>query len=122
MVDATFCKIATKFYQNQATMILEPLSKMTNQMTLIIPNLQLGNAVKMRVDKNDVIFSKNAKKADFGLVHLGGGEKELLLRQMKGGDFLFIRFNINGLDQETTVKLNLADFKQAALYYQSRIN
>jgi hypothetical protein len=36
---------------------------------------------------------------------------------MKEGNFLFLRFKIQNLEKEITVKLNLNDFRSALEYY-----
>jgi len=113
MIDAPYCKIASKFYQNQAVISLELSSKLINQMIMIIPNLKLGKTVQIRIDKNDIIFASQTKKDDFGLVMLSPSQKSTILSQMKKGDFLFIRFNINESEKAITVQLNLANFRSA---------
>lgn len=122
MVDVPYCKIASKFYQDQAAISLEPSLKMTNQMIMVIPNLKLAETVQIRIDKNDVIFSNPARKNDFGLVNLAPKQKSAILSQMKNGDFLFIRFNIKGSQKEVTVQLNLKDFRDAVAFYDSKFS
>ncbi|MFT6077179.1 MAG: hypothetical protein ACJA02_000583 [Myxococcota bacterium] len=122
MIDVKYCKIASKFYENQAAISLEPSLKMTNQMIMVIPNLTLGEMVTMRIDKNDIIFSNPSKKSDFGLVVLSPSQKSLIISQMKNGDFLFIRFNISSSSKEITVKLDLKDFRKAISHYNSNLS
>lgn len=122
MVDLPYCKIASKFYEQQAVISLEPSLKFSNQMIMVIPNLKLGEVVQIRIDKNDVIFSNLVKKADFGLVSLSAKQKSIILSQMKKGDFLFIRFSITGLEKEVTVQLNLKDFREAVSFYNSKFS
>ncbi len=122
MIDVPYCKIASKFFSDQAVITLEPSLKMANQMIMVIPNLKNGENVQIRIDKNDIIFSNPAKKDDFGLVNLSPKQKSAILLQMKNGDFLFIRFNIKGLEKEVTVQLNLKDFRQAVSFYNSKIS
>ena len=119
MIDAPYCKIASKFYQNQAAIIIDLPSKFNNQMVMVIPNLTLGSTVQIRIDKNDIIFANQTKKDDFGLVMLSPSQKTTILSQIKKGDFLFIRFNINGSEKEITVKLNLTNFRSAISHYNS---
>ncbi|MES2676766.1 MAG: hypothetical protein V4612_00430 [Pseudomonadota bacterium] len=122
MIDVSYCKIASKFFSNQAVISLEPSLKMMNQMIMVIPNLKLGETVKIRIDKNDIIFSNPVKKDDFGLVSLSPRQKQLILSQMKKGDFLFIRFNIKASEKEITVGLNLKDFRDSVSYYNSKFS
>ena len=122
MIDVPYCKVASKFYQDQAVISLEPSLKLLNQMIMIIPNLKLEETVKIRIDKGDIIFSNPIRKDNFGLISLSPVQKSLILSQMKKGDFLFIRFSINGLEKEITVKLNLKDFREATSYYTKAIS
>jgi hypothetical protein len=122
MVDVPYCKIASKFYQDQAVISLEASFKFRNQMIMVIPNLKLGETVQIRIDKNDVIFSNPATKDDFGLVNLSPRQKSMILSQMKNSDFLFIRFNIRSSEKEITVKLNLKDFRDAISFYNSKFS
>jgi len=120
MVDVPYCKVASNFYQDQAAISIEPSLKFSNQMIMVIPNLKLGENVQIRIDKNDIIFSKPVTKDDFGLVNLTSQRKFNILSQMKKGDFLFIRFNISTSEKEITVKLNLKDFRDAVSFYNSK--
>ena len=113
MIDVPYCKIASKFYQDQAVISVELSSTLANQMIIVIPNLKIGKTVQIRIDKNDIIFSSRAKKDDFGLVMVNPSQKANIISQMKKGDFLFIRFNINESEKEITVKLSLANFRSA---------
>ncbi|MFT6106116.1 MAG: invasion protein IalB [Rickettsiales bacterium] len=122
MIDVKYCKIASKFYEDQAAISLEPSFKMTNQMIMVIPNLTPREMVKIRIDKQDIIFSSPIKKSDFGLVILNPSQKSIILSQMKKGDFLFIRFNITSSQKDITVKLDLKDFRQAVDYYNSNLS
>jgi hypothetical protein len=122
MVDVPYCQIASKFYQDQAAISLDASLKIIDQLVMVIPNLKLGETVKIRIDKNDVIFSNPTKKSDFGLVVLGSKQKFNILSQMKKGDFLFIRFNIASSEKEITVKLNLRDFRSAVSFYNSKFS
>jgi hypothetical protein len=121
MVDATYCKIASKFYENRAVISLEPSLKLSNQLILVIPNAKVGQSVKIKIDKNDIIFSDSVKTKDFGLIPLSSVQKSIMLNQMKKGDFLFLQFNISDIKKEVTVKINLKDFHKASSYYHSRI-
>jgi hypothetical protein len=121
MIDAVYCKIASKFYENKAVISLEPSLKLANQMILVIPNVKIGQSVKIKIDKNDIIFSKEVKTKYFGLIPLSPVQKSIMLNQMKKGDFLFLRFNISGIEKEVTVKINLQDFHKASSYYSSQI-
>lgn len=122
MIDVPYCKIASKFYENKAVISLEPSSKLANQMIVVIPKTKVGESVKIRIDKNDIIFSSLIKTKDFGMIPLTPVQKSMILSQMKKGDFLFLRFSITSLENEVTVKINLRDFRNAVSYYNSRIN
>ena len=118
MADIPDCQIANQFYQ-QSVIKLAPSLKLSNQMIMVIPNLKLNESVQIRIDKNNIIFSSPTKKNDFGLVRITPQQKSTILSQMKNGDFLFIRFNINNLQK--TAKLNLKDFRSAVSHYQSTL-
>jgi hypothetical protein len=120
MIDIPYCKVASKFYQDQAAISIEPSLKFSNQMIMVIPDLKLTETIQIRVDKNDVIFSNPARKDDFGLVNLTPKQKSAILLQMKNGDFLFIRFNVRASEKEITVKLSLKDFRDAVSFYNSK--
>lgn len=122
MIDGTYCKIATKFYNDTAAISLEPSSKLANQMIVVIPNVPAGNSVRIRIDKNDIIFSDPIKTSDFNLIPFSPAQKSMILNQMKKGDFLFIRFNITNSEKEITAKISLKDFRDAIVYYNSRIS
>jgi len=120
MMNIAHCKIATKFYDNTSVITIQPTAKFANQFFIIIPQIQAGSFVKIRVDQNDVILSKSISAKDFGLIGLSDEQKNLLFSQMKNGDFLFLRFSLHGSDKELTARLNLKDFQNALSYYNSQ--
>jgi hypothetical protein len=122
MIETSHCKIATKFFDNIATITTQPSSKMLGQMTIIIPNLQIGSFVKIKVGKNNVFFSNQVLRKDFSLVSLSAEQKSAILGQMKNSDFLFIRFTLSGSHKETTVQIDLKDFQKALVYYDKTSN
>lgn len=121
MMNSSHCKIATKFYENNSVITIEPAAKFFNQLFIIIPKIKTSSFVKIRIDKNDLILSDNVKEKDFGLVRLDDRKKSFLYGQMKTGDFLFFRFSIRGSDREVTTKIDLEDFRKALNYYNSRV-
>jgi len=121
MMSTAHCKIASKFYDNSSVISLQPTNHFANQFFIIIPKIKLGSFAKIRVDKNDLILSKNITNKDFGLLNIDNAEKNNLFNQMKNGEYLFLRFNINDSEKEITVKLNLEDFIKALDYYNSRV-
>lgn len=121
MMDNSHCKIATKFYENNSVITIEPTAKFFNQLFIVVPNIKTSSFVKIRIDKNDLILSDNIKAKDFGLVRLDDAKKNILYGQMKDGDFLFLRFSIKGSDREVTTKIDLNDFREALNYYNSRV-
>jgi hypothetical protein len=122
MMDIAHCKIGAKFYDNTAVINIEPTTKFLNQFFIVIPQIKIGSFVKIRVDKNDLILSQNANAKNFGLIPLNDNQKNALYQQMKLGDFLFLRFNIQGLDKEITARISLKDFRNALEYHNSRIS
>ena len=122
MMDNSHCKIASKFYDNSSVITIEPTTKFLNQLFVVIPQIKNADFVKIRVDRNDLIFSKNINSKDFGLIPLDDEQKNMLYRQMKNGDFLFFRFNVRNSEKEITIKINLRDFRNALSYYNSRVS
>ena len=122
MMDLAHCKIASKFYQNTAVISIEPTVKFLNQLFIAIPQIRVGSFVKIRVDQNDLILSRNLNAKDFGLIPLDDAQKNALYNQMKSGDFLFLRFNVRDSEKEITAKINLKDFRSALGYYINRIS
>jgi len=120
MMNIAHCKIASKFFDSSSVITIQPTSKFANQFFIIIPQIQTGSFVKIRVDQNDVILSKSLSAKDFGLVGLSDEQKNLLFSQMKNGDFMFLRFSVHGSDKELTARLDLKDFRNALSYYNSQ--
>lgn len=117
MMSYSHCKIASKFFDNSSVITLQPVAKYANQFFIVIPQITINSFVKIRVDQNDLILSKNLTNKDFGLIPLDDQQKNLLFLQMKTGDFLFLRFNVRGQQKEITAKINLEDFRNALGYY-----
>jgi len=122
MMDLSHCKIASKFYQNSAAISIEPTSKFFSQLFVIIPQVKLGTFVKIRVDQSDLILSKNITVKDFGLVPLDEDQKQLLFKEMKAGDFLYLRFSVRDSEKEITARISLKDFRNALSYYNLRMS
>lgn len=121
MMNIAHCKIASKFYENSAAISVEPTAKFFSQFFIIVPQIKLGSFVKIRVDQNDLILSRNIDVKDFGLIPLDEAQKQSLYQQMKAGDFLYLRFSVRSSEKEVTVKINLKDFRNALTYHSSRI-
>lgn len=119
MMGISYCKVAAKFYDNASAITIQPLTKSTNQFFIIIPQVQVGNFVKVRVDQNDLILSRNIGARDFGLIPLDDSQKNSLFTQMKSGEFLFLRFSVRESKKEITAKLSLRDFRSALSYLNS---
>ncbi len=117
MMSYSHCKIASKFFDNSSVITLQPFAKYANQFFVIIPQIAFNSFVKIRVDQNDLILSKNITNKDFGLIALDDLQKNNLFLQMKTGDYLFLRFNVRGQQKEITAKINLQDFRNALGYY-----
>jgi hypothetical protein len=100
---------------------LQPTNHFANEFFIIIPKIKIGTFAKIRVDKNDLILSNNASQKEFGLVPINEQQKNTLFSQMKNGEYLFLRFNVNNSEKEITAKLNLKDFTKALEYYSSRV-
>ena len=120
MMDLAHCKIAAKFFDNSSVINIEPAAKSLNQFFIIIPQIKLGGFVQIRVDKNDLILSKNASAKDFGMINLSDEQKLSLFHQMKNGDFLFLRFGSKTQEKEATVRISLKDFRSALSYHNLR--
>ncbi len=116
MMNATHCQIGAKFFDNASSFTIEPNKVGFNQLMIVIPSIKLGGFVQIRIDQNDLIFSKIAKQNNFGLIEIEDNDKISLFKQMKTGDFLFFRFKIKESDKEITTKLNLNDFRSALNY------
>jgi len=121
MMSSAHCKIASRFYDNSSVISLQPTNHFANEFFIIIPKIKIGTFAKIRIDKNDLILSQNATQKEFGLVPISSQQKNTLYSQMKSGELLFLRFNINNSDKEITVKLNLKDFNKALEYYSSKV-
>ncbi|MBM3589874.1 MAG: hypothetical protein FJX30_00660 [Alphaproteobacteria bacterium] len=121
MMSTAHCKIASRFYDNSSVISLQPTNRFANQFFIIIPKIKLGSFVKIRVDGNDLILSKNISNKDFGLLAIDNSQKNNLFNQMKSGEYLFFRFNVNDSEKEITVKLSLQDFNQALDYYNKKV-
>jgi invasion protein IalB len=120
MMSIAHCKIASKFYENTASITIEPTAKFLGQLFMVIPQIKVGSFVKIRVDQNDLILSKNISPKDFGLIPLSDEQKNELYRQIKNGDSLFLRFDIKNSEKEITIKISLKDFRSALSYFNSR--
>lgn len=121
MMGAMDCKIASKFYENNAVMTIEPLKNSSAKLVIIIPQVRVGDPVFIRVDKNSLIESGPIKTKDFNLVPLQKEQKDLLYNQMVNGEFLFLRFNLSDTEKEITVKLNLKDFRNALAHTNNQL-
>ena len=121
MMSSAHCKIASRFYDNSSVISLQPTNHFANEFFIIIPKIKIGSFAKIRVDKNDLILSQNASQKEFGLVPISAQQKNTLYSQMKNGEYLFLRFNVNNSEKEITVKLNLKDFIKALEYYSSKV-
>lgn len=116
MMDIHYCKVASKFFENKAVISIEPTAKFYSKFFIVIPQVKIGSFVKIRIDKNDLILSNTVSNKDFGLIMLNSLQKQKLYRQMKRGDFLFLRFSISNSDKEITAKISLKDFRSALNY------
>jgi hypothetical protein len=122
MMSLAHCKVASKFYEKTAAISIEPTTKFFSQLFIIIPQAKIGSFVKIRVDQNDLVLSKNIETKDFGLIPLDEIQKQNLFSQMKTGDFLYLRFSVRASEKEVTAKINLKDFRAALNYYNSRVS
>lgn len=122
MMDLAHCKVASKFYDNTSVITIEPTVKYLSQLFVVIPQAQVGSFVKIRVDRNNLILSRTLSQKDFGLIPLDDEQKNTLYREMKNGDFLYLRFNVRSAEKEVTAKISLKDFRNALSYYNSRVS
>lgn len=119
MMDISNCKIANKFYHNNSLISFEPKGNYPN-LLLIIPNIKESSYALIKVDKNQLIKSSIIKNSNFGYINLSDYQQNLIYKQMKKGDFLFLRFRIKELNKAVTIKINLNDFRDALRYYESK--
>lgn len=117
MLNISHCKVAAKFFDNSAVISIEPTQKFYSQFFVAIPQIQNGSFVKFRVDQQDLILSKTISHKDFGLIPLEEAQKQNLFQQMKNGEFLYLRFNVRGQENEITARVNLRDLRSALSYY-----
>ncbi len=121
MMQTSHCRIGTKFFDNASAITIEPSGKSSfNQFFITIPKIKLSSFLQIRVDQNDLIFSKIIKESDFVLIAIDDEQKNILFSQIKNGDFLFFRFNIKDSETEITAKINLSDFRNALAYCHQR--
>jgi len=127
MMDKVECKIAAKFYEKNATIYVQPYNKIANQVVTIIPIVLEGSFVKIRIDKNAIIWSDNISKKDFGVIPFSSERQKMLLEQMKQAKNMFIRFTIYDKDlvnknKELTEKISLSQFNKMLSYYDFKMN
>jgi len=119
MMDVSNCKIANKFYSNNSLLSFEPKGSYPN-LLMIIPDIKESSYVLIKVDKNSLVKSSIIKDSNFGYINLTDYQQNLVYKQMKEGDFLFLRFKVKELNKAVTIKINLKDFKDALNYYKSK--
>ncbi|GMO59504.1 MAG: hypothetical protein Ta2D_05220 [Rickettsiales bacterium] len=121
------CKIWTDFYDTTSKIFVQPNNKNANQVVFILPKAIENGVVMVRVDKNAIINSDPVdKKNKYGIVPFSPKKQKTLLQQMKAGNEMLIRFNINnsreiGGIQEITTKISLLDFNKMIIYYNDNI-
>lgn len=120
MMDIAHCKIGTKFYDEASSITIEPNLKSFNQILIVIPKIKNGSFLQIRIDKNDLIYSKIVNVKDFGFITLDDAQKQIFYNQILKGNFLFLRFSSQDSNQEITAKINLTDFQNALAYYKQR--
>ena len=119
MMDLSNCKIANKFYPNNSLLSFEPKGDYPN-LLMIIPDIRPSSHILIKIDKNSLIKSSIIKESNFGYINLTDYQQNLIYKQMKRGDFLFLRFNVKELRKAVTIKIDLKDFKDALNYYKSK--
>ena len=127
MMDKTDCKVFSRFYNNTSIIYVQPSNKLANQIVLLIPNVLPDTFVKMRVDKNELIWSNNVTKNDYGVIPFSDERKKTVLEQMKRGKDLYIRFSVidnKAIEgkEEVTIKISLEEFSRMLFYYDLRTN
>jgi invasion protein IalB len=120
MLNIAHCEIASKFYKNTAVITIQATRKFANQFFVIIPQIEIGTFVTMRIDQNDVLLSANVRKKNFGLMPFSERQKNMMFSQMKSGNFLFLRFTPVKSVKEITARLSLKDFRRALSYYNKK--
>lgn len=125
MMGKTSCKAFTKFYENLATIYIQPHNKIANQVVVIIPPALENTETKVRIDKNEVIKSKNILKDNYGVIPFSSRDQKNMLLQMKNGDVFFVRFTIRDKktneSTEKTAKISLKDFNNMLMFYDHKI-
>ena len=119
MMDISNCKIANKFYPHNSLLSFEPKGSYPN-LLMIIPDIKPSSYVLIKVDKNNLIKSSIIKDANYGYINLTDYQQNLIYKQMKKGDFLFLRFKVKELNKAVTIKIDLKDFRDALRYYESK--
>jgi len=126
MMANTTCKAFSKFYNNLATVYIQPHNKVANQVVIIIPPVLENTEVKVRIDKNEIIKSRNLSKDNYGVVPFSSRDQKIMLQQIKNGKEFFIRFTIKGNEsdksEEVTVKISLAEFNNMLTFYDQKIS
>ena len=120
MMNISNCKVASKFYENNAVITIEGNKEFLTHLFLVIPQIKIGSPVTIRIDTNDLITTQNVAAKDFGSVPLEESQKNIIYNQMKSGNFLFMRFGVRGSEKEITAKINLKDFRNALSYSNNR--
>ncbi|MFC1659497.1 hypothetical protein ACFL0U_02950 [Pseudomonadota bacterium] len=127
MMEQVRCKVAAKFYNNTASVFVQPENKVANHVVFIIPTALQGSIVKIKVGKNNVIVSNEVGDDDFAVIPMRESFKKKILDQMKNDDtYLYIRFyvrDIKAIDgrREITERISLAKFNEMIDYYYSQV-
>jgi hypothetical protein len=125
MMDRTSCKAFAKFYNGLGTVHIQPHNKIANQVVIIIPPAKLNTETKVRIDKNNLIKSRNLTANNYGVIPFSNREQKMMLDQMKNGKEFFIRFTTKNSESdknnEVTIKISLEEFKKMLTFYDQKV-
>lgn len=126
MMGEISCKAFSKFYNNLATIYIQPHNKIANQVVIIIPTASEGTETKIRIDKNEIIKSRNLVKDNYGVIPFSSRDQKTMLQQMKNGNEFFVRFSTfdkeTNKNEEITIKISLKEFNEMLTFYDQKIS
>jgi len=128
MSDKPTCRIFSSFFNDSASVYIQPNNKVANQVVIIIPSAIEKTKVIVKVDKNNLITSDPIdKKNGFGIVPFSPYRQKLMLSELKTGQDMYIRFTVrdpkvaDGIG-EITAKISLVEFSKLLVYYDMKMN
>lgn len=122
MMGEISCKSFAKFYNDMATVYIQPHNKYSNQVVVIIQSAAMNTVTKLKIDQNPIIKSELVTKDNYGLIPFSNRQQKHIFRQLQEGQNLYIRFFVplaEGSDKnkEITVRLSLEEFNDMIAFY-----